>query len=180
MTARDDLEIFSLGKTSLCHKGPFKNSTTSCNRSIPLANIYLLVIRVSLRLLMFTLTYPGFILPFTHMYPHIPPHLPTFTKRYPHFTQFIYVYLPHLIPRLPTFTPSYLHFIPFINILFCLYTFTHSNPCLTPFPNLPQVTHLSSRLSMFTPIYLTVYTHSINGGHPIYQCQVCLPFVTHI
>lgn len=146
MTARDDLEIFSLGKTSLCHKGPLKNSTTSCPRSIPLANIYRLVIHVSPRLLMYTHTYPGFIL-FTHICPHIPPHLPTFTDRNPHFTQFIFIY-PHLIPRLPMFTPSYLHFTPFINISFCLYTFTYSKPCLIPFPNLPQVTHLSSRLSM--------------------------------
>ena len=123
MTARDDLEIFSLGKTSLCHKGPLKNSTTSCTRSIPLANIYLLVIHVSLRLLMFTLTYPGFILPFTHIYPYIPAHLPTFTKSYPHFTQVIYVYLPpphtpftHVYPELSTFYPVYKHFILSIHI----------------------------------------------------------------
>ena len=180
MTARDDLEIFSLGKTSLYHKGPLKTSTTSCPRSIPLANIYRKVIHVSLQLLMYTSTYPGFI-PFTHIYPHIPPHLLTFTKRYPGISPSLSMFIySHLIPRLPMFTPSYLHFTPFINILFCLSTFTHSNLCLIPFPNSPQVTHLSSRLSMVTRIYLTVYPHSINGGHPIYPCQVCLPFVTCI
>ena len=122
MTARDDLEIFSLGKTSLCHKRPLKNSTTICPRSIPLANIYRLVIHVSPRLLMYTPTYPGFI-PFTHIYPHIPPHLPTFTERYPHFTQFIYVYLPpphtpftHAYPKLSKFYPVYKHFILSIHI----------------------------------------------------------------
>ena len=137
MTARDDLEIFSLGKASLCHKRPLKNSTTICPRSIPLANIYRLVIHVSLRLLMFTLTYPGFILPFTHIYPHIPPHLPTFTKRYPHFTQFIYVYLPP--PHTP-FTHVYPELSKFYPVLFCLYTFTHNNPCLIPFsfPTYPK------------------------------------------
>ena len=126
MTARDDLEIFSLGKTSLCHKGPLKNSTTSFSRSIPLANIYRLVIHVSLRLLMYTATYPGFF--------HLPIFTPTFhpicprlLKGIPAFHPVIYVYLPpphnpftHVYPELSTFYPVYKHFILFINILFCL------------------------------------------------------------
>lgn len=113
MTARDDLEIFSLGKTSLCHKGSLKNSTTSCTRSIPLANVYRLVIHVSLGLLMFTLAYPGFI-------SHLPIFTPTFHPIYPRLLKGIHIspslsmfIYPHFIPRLPMFTLSYLHFTPF-------------------------------------------------------------------
>ena len=83
-------------KTSFCHKGPLKNSTSSCPSTIPLTNIYrYLVIQVSPLLLIFTSPYPG----------------------------------------------------------------------LIPFPNLPQVTHVSCGLSMVTPIYLPVHPYSINGAH---------------
>ena len=113
MTARDDLEIFPSGKTSLCHKGPLKNSTTSFLRSIPLTSIYRRVIHVSLGLLMFTLTYPGFI-------SHLPIFTPTFHPIYPRLLKGIHIspslsmfIYPHLIPRLAMFTLSYLHFTPF-------------------------------------------------------------------
>lgn len=113
MTARDDLEISPPGKTSLCHKGHLKNSTTSCLRSIPLTSIYRLVIHVSLGLLLFTFTFPGFI-------SHLPIFTPTFHPIYPRLLKGIYIspslsmfIYPHLIARLPMFTLSYLHFTPF-------------------------------------------------------------------